>query len=116
MKVSIAKPEEIAAISKLSVSQGNIPFETSGVISTLRDDENILGFAAVQPAFHAAGSWIHPAHRHNGYTYELRQCLEDELKYRGINVYFSIPNTPFERELFQKYGFSEERVVQVRRL
>lgn len=117
MKCVVAKPEDILRLSDLSVKVGNVPF-TPGhcAASLLVNGDEILGFAAAATALHAAGSWVHPTHRRNGWTHLLRAELEDELRRLGIPFYFSVPNTEFERELFKKYGPVDERLVQVRSL
>lgn len=121
MEIRIATPEETAKISALSVRVGNIPFFPNQSIIALLEDEKdgekeIVGFAAVQTAQHAAGSWVKEEHRRKRHTYELRQALDSELRQRGIPVYFALPQNDFERHLFAKYGHVTEHLVQVRHL
>jgi N-acetylglutamate synthase-like GNAT family acetyltransferase len=119
--VRIATPEETTAISALSVKIGNIPLLAGqsiiAVLEHLVDDEKqVVGFAAVQTAQHAAGSWVHEAFRKHGMSYELRQCLDNELRRRGIPVYFALPQSDFEKHLFAKYGPVTDHISQVRHL
>lgn len=117
LECRLASEKEIKALSDLSVKLGNIPFFPGQcTASILLDGEEIIGFAATQNAQHAAGSWVHEDHRKQGHTYELRNYLDNELRHRGIQVYFSIPNHDFEKELFAKYGHVTEQIVQVRHL
>lgn len=117
MQVIAATPGDVHRLSALSVSLGNVPlFHGQCAASLLVDAGEIVGFAATQTAHHAAGSWVKEEFRRKGYTYELRRCLEDELHKAGVPVYFSIPNTWFEKRLFAKYGPVTERVVQVKTL
>jgi hypothetical protein len=121
MKIEIAKGEAIKEVSDFGVSIGNnILIPGVAVAAVLRDDDGkIIGFAAAQAACHAAGSYISPEFRKKGYTYDLRMALENELKSDGIPVYFAIPNTEFERELFKKYGSKKpikEQIVQIKEL
>jgi N-acetylglutamate synthase-like GNAT family acetyltransferase len=121
MEVRIATPEETAEISKLSVKVGNIPFfPGQSLIALLEhgdgDEKEIVGFAAVQNAQHAAGSWVKEEFRKQGRSYELRHALDNELRRRGIPVYFALPQSDFERHLFAKYGPVTEHNVQVRHL
>jgi GNAT superfamily N-acetyltransferase len=118
MEVRIATPAEIAKVSQLSVRHGNIPiFADQSIVALLEDEEKqIVGFAAVQHAMHAAGSWVADKHRRQGKSYELRRALDAELRRRGYSVYFAIPNHEFEKHLFAKYGAVTEQTVQVRHL
>ncbi len=117
MECRLATQSEIEKLSKLSVSIGNVPFFAGQCrAAILLDEEKIIGFAAAQAAWHAAGSWVHEHHRKQGRTYELRNCLENELRRVGIGVYFAIPGNDFEKQLFAKYGQVTETVVQVRHL
>lgn len=113
----LATQAEIEKLSKLSVSLGNIPFfKDQCIASVLAEGDDILGFAAVQSAWHAAGSWMHEDHRKQGNTYKLRNALDNELRRRGIGVYFAIPGNDFEKILFAKYGHTTEETIQVRHL
>ena len=117
MECRIATPTEIEKLSKQSVLLGNIPFfKDQCIASILLDEENIIGFAAVQSAWHAAGSWVHEDHRKQRHTYEMRNVLDNELRKRGIRVYFALPETEFQEQLFAKYGHTTEHFVQVRHL
>jgi len=117
MEVRIARPEETEAFSQISVELGNIPFmKDQSLIAVLEDRKEVLGFAAVQNAVHAAGSWINPEARGRGHSYELRRALDDELRRRGFQVYFALPRNDFERDLFHKYGPVTECLAQVRHL
>lgn len=117
MTYQIAKLEEIADLSRFSVSLGNVPFLPGQcLVSTLRLGREVVGFAAVQNACHAAGSWVSPEHRRNGHTYQLRKCLENEMRSKGIPLYFAVPGNDFEKELFAKYGPVSEHIVQMKRL
>jgi hypothetical protein len=117
MEVKIATPAEIAEVSKLSVKHGNIPFlPGQSVVAVLEHDQKVIGFAAVQAAIHAAGSWIDEEHRRQGHTYPLRQALDNELRRLGYTVYFSLPGNDFERQLFAKYGQVTEHKAQIRHL
>jgi hypothetical protein len=117
MEVRIATEEEIQNLSWMSVSLGNVRFlPGQAVVALLEHDKKIVGFAAVQAAVHAAGSWVKEEFRRKGHTYELRQCLDNELRSRGIPVYFAFPNTDFEKHLFAKYGTVTEHLAQVRHL
>jgi hypothetical protein len=55
-------------------------------------------------------------YRRLGFSYELRSALDNELRRRGIQVYFALPANDFERQLFAKYGHVIEQAVQVRHL
>jgi hypothetical protein len=117
MNYSILQPEEVVELDALSRSLGNVPFFPSQCsASLLRDNGGIVGFAAVQGAVHAAGSWIKEKYRGNGYTYRLRQMLEDSLREQGVRVYFAIPNNDAEKTLFAKYGPVTEKIVQVKEI
>lgn len=117
LECRLASEKEIKALSDLSVKLGNIPFFPGQcVASVLVDEEEVIGFAAIQNAYHAAGSWVHEDHRLQGRTYELRACLENELRRKGIGVYFAIPGNKFEKQLFAKYGTVTEHIVQTRHL
>lgn len=117
MEVRLAVQSEIEKLSKLSVSLGNVPFfKGQCAASLLIEGEEIVGFAATQTAHHAAGSWVKEEHRRQGKSYELRTCLENELRRSGIKVYFAIPGNPFEQALFAKYGHTTEQMVQLRHL
>lgn len=117
MEVRLFQPSEIEKLSKLSVSLGNVPFFSGQVkAAILLDEKEIVGFAAVQSAWHAAGSWVKEEHRKQGHTYDLRNCLDNELRRNGIKVYFALPGNDFEKQLFAKYGHVTEQTVQVRHL
>ena len=119
MDVRIATPEETEQLSKLSVSLGNIPFVRDQSIIALLEKENgkeIVGFAAVQTAMHAAGSWVKEECRNKGFSHQLRNALDNELRRRGIAVYFALPGNDFEKQLFAKYGPVTEHLAQVRHL
>lgn len=117
MEVRIAKPEEIEKLSQLSVRLGNVPFlPNQAIVAVLEDDKEIVGFAAVQNAVHAAGSWVKEEHRRKGHTYEMRHALDNELRTRGFGVYFALPASDFEKHLFSKYGQVTESLVQIRHL
>lgn len=117
MECRAIRPEETAALSALSQALGNVPFfKEQCEASVLLDAGGIVGFAAAQVAWHAAGSWIAEPLRRRGHTYELRKCLEDSLRSRGVRVYFSLPRDEFEQSLFAKYGPVSESLVQVKGL
>jgi len=117
MEVRIATPEEIAKISAYSASKGNSPFyPTESIVAFLEHEKEILGFAGVQKALHAAGSFVDEKHRKQGHSYELRRALDNELRRRGFQVYFAFPNTDFEKHLFAKYGIVTEHLAQIRHL
>ena len=117
MEVRTATISEIKELSELSVRLGNIPFFPGQCKAALLfDDKEIVGFAAAQSAWHAAGSWVHEHYRGKGHTYELRRKLEDELRHAGVSVYFSIPGNHFEQVLFEKYGLCTKNLVQIKRL
>lgn len=141
MQIRIATPEEIRTIGRLSVRLGNVPFLPGQAIVAVmtRDrvtlnatdskrfgdgqtepdfdqDEQILGFAAVQNALHAAGSWVKEEFRRKGHSYELRNCLDNELRRRGFSVYFALPGSDFEKHLFTKYGQVTDHPAQIRHL
>src|SRR5260370_11458674 len=111
MEVRAANFRDMKKLSDLYVSLGNVPFILGQcAASLLVDDDEIVGFAAAQSAWHAAGSWMKEEHRRQGKTYELRNCLDNELRRLGIKVYFAIPNNDFERQLFAKYGQVTEHI------
>jgi hypothetical protein len=117
MQVRIALPAEIDELSKRSVSLGNIPLVIGQCIAAvLEHEDKIVGFAGVQHALHAAGSWIDEKWRGKKLSYEMRQALDNELRLRGYGVYFAIPGSDFEKHLFAKYGPVTEHLVQVRHL
>lgn len=121
MKVRIAKPEEIEKLSALSVLRGNVPFDSGqSIISVLehekKGEKEIIGFAAVQTALHAAGSWVDEKYRLQKHSYELRRVLDRELQRRGFSVYFAFPGNEFEKHLFAKYGTVVEHLAQIRHL
>ena len=121
MEVRIASPEETKKLSRLSVLHGNVPFlPGQSIISVLEDGEGdekqIIGFAAVQTALHAAGSWVEEKHRRQNHSYELRHALDQELVRRGFAVYFAFPGNDFEKHLFAKYGTVTEQLAQIRHL
>src|SRR5258708_791546 len=117
MEYSTLQTDQLAELDALSRSLGNVPFLPGQCsASLLRDGREIIGFAAVQAAVHAAGSWIKPSHRGKGHTYKLRELLEQKLRDEGIKVYFAIPANDFEKTLFAKYGPVVEKTVQVREL
>jgi hypothetical protein len=115
MKYSILREDEVVELDALSRSLGNVPFLPNQCsASILRDKGEIIGFAAVQAAVHAAGSWIKEDYRGKKYTYTLRKMLEDNLRSQGIKVYFAIPGNDIEKMLFAKYGPVTEKLVQVK--
>lgn len=118
MECRLASQIEIEKLSKLSVSLGNIPlFPGQCKASLLLDDDGeIAGFAAVQAAWHAAGSWVREDHRLQRQTYEMRNLLDNELRRCGVGVYFALPSNDFEKQLFTKYGTVTEHLAQVRHL
>lgn len=117
MEVIAATEHDLDRLSELSVSLGNVPFILGQCkASLLMDAGQIVGFAAVQSAQHAAGSWVKEEYRRGGHTYGLRRCLENEMRRAGIGVYFSIPGSESERQLFAKYGAVDERLIQVKKL
>lgn len=122
MEVRIATPEETAKLSALSVKLGNVPFLQDQAIVALierdgpKEEKEILGFAAVQLALHAAGSWVKESHRRHGLSYQLRAALDNELRARGFQVYFALPSSDFEKHLFSKYGQVTEHLAQIRHL
>lgn len=121
MEVRIATAEETRAVSALSVKVGNIPlFPQQSIIAVLEhgdgDEKEIVGFAALQTAQHAAGSWVKEEFRKQKHSYELRHALDNELRRRAIPVYFALPQSDFEKHLFEKYGPVTEHIVQVRHL
>lgn len=122
MQVRIAKPEELEKLSALSVRLGNVPFLKDQAIVSVLEHENekqeleLVGFAAVQTALHAAGSWVDEKYRQQKHSYEMRQCLDNELRRRGFAVYFALPGNDFEKHLFQKYGAVTEHFAQIRHL
>lgn len=117
MEVRIATPEEMQALSQLSVRLGNVPFiKDQAIVAVLEHNKETVGFAAVQNAQLAAGSWVKEEHRKQKHSYELRQCLDQELRRRGFSVYLALPRTDFEKFLFAKYGPVTEQTVQIRHL
>jgi len=117
MEVRIATPQETEKLSRLSASLGNVPFLAGqSIIALMEHDGEVAGFAAVQSAQHAAGSWVKEKFRKQGYTYQLRHCLDNELRRRGFAVYFALPRNDFEKHLFAKYGMVTEHNAQVRHL
>jgi len=115
--IRLATNDEIAKVSKLSVSLGNVPFDKdSSIVATLVHDDDIIGFAAARLCWTAAGSWVNENYRRQGHSYGLRKCLDDELRRRNVQLYIAIPNNDFERTLFSKYGLVTEHVAQVRHL
>lgn len=118
MKLEILEGPKMEELDKLSSSLGNtrmIP--GNSIASVMRDGAGtIRGFCSVQLALHASGSWICPTERKKGYTYQLRNCLEDSLREKGIAVYFAFPSNDFEHMLFRKYGPVREQMAQVREL
>jgi hypothetical protein len=118
MKLEILEGQPIVELDELSRSLGNTPLLPGlALASVMRDkDESIIGFASVQSALHASGSWIHPEHRKMGYTYQLRYMLESEMRIKGVRMYFSFPQNDFERKLFAKYGPVKEEMAQVKEL
>ena len=117
MECRLATKEEIEKLGKLSVKVGNIPFfKDQCVASVLLDGDETVGFAAVQTAWHAAGSWVKETERKQGHTYGLRMVLDNELRKKGVKVYFALPGNDFEKMLFEKYGHVTISAVQVRHL
>ncbi len=118
MRIVPATQADMKELSDLSVAVRNIPFHSDQCVAAmLLDDNDVLcGFAAAHSAVHAAGSWVRPDLRRHGHSYELRKCLESEMRTLKIPVYFAIPGTDFERRLFAKYGPVTEKVVQIRKL
>jgi hypothetical protein len=117
MKLEILEGDSLAELNLLSQSLGNTQLVYgNSLASVLRDEENIIGFAAVQLALHASGSWIHPDYRGKRHTYELRSLLESEMRIRSIPVYYAFPGNDFERMLFKKYGHVREQLAQVKEL
>jgi hypothetical protein len=121
MEVRIATPDEIEKLSKLSVSLGNVPFVRDQAIVAVLEYEiqgkkEIVGFAAVQNAVHAAGSWVKEEFRRQKHTYQMRAALDNELRRRGFSVYFALPADEFEQHLFSKYGQVTEHLAQIRHL
>lgn len=117
MEIRIATPAETEKISKLSVSLGNIRFlPEQSTISLMENEGKIIGFAAVQNALHAAGSWVDEKHRRKGHSYQLRQALDNELRRKGFAVYFALPQNDFEKFLFAKYGQVIDHSAQIRHL
>lgn len=119
MECRIARPDEIAAISKQSLSLGNVAFDPDKSIvavlihSTTNECE---GFAAVNSAYIAAGSWIDEVYRGRKLSYEMRACLDNELRRRGVTTYIAVPNKTSEYVLFAKYGSVTDHMAQVRHL
>lgn len=117
-EIRIATPEEIEQLSKLSVRIGNIPlFKGKAHAAIMWDEKEIVGFAAVQQAWHASGSWVKDDLRRHGFSYQMRNVLDNHLRRAlGAPVYFSIPGSDFEKTLFAKYGHVIEQMAQVRSL
>jgi hypothetical protein len=117
LEVRLASAEDTERLSGLSVQLGNIPLLKEHSIAALLEHRGeIIGFAATQSAQHAAGSWVKDQFRRQGYTYALRECLDNELRSRGCPVYFAFPDSDFERNLFAKYGRVTEHLAQIRYL
>lgn len=117
MKMELVEDVGMDELDELSRSLGNTPLvKGNALASVMRNDEEIIGFAAVQLALHTSGSWVHPNHRHRGYTYKLRSLLESGMKDKGVSLYFSLPKNDFERILFAKYGSVVEQVAQVKEI
>lgn len=121
MEVRIATKEETQKLSQLSVKLGNVPFLPDQSIVALLErgegkEKEIIGFAAVQNALHAAGSWVKDDLRRQKLSYKLRECLDNELRRRGFSVYFALPSSDFEKFLFSKYGQVTEHLAQIRHL
>ena len=117
MEVRVATPEELMKLSQLSVSLGNVRFlPGQATVALLEHNEEIIGFAAVQNAQHAAGSWVAEKFRRLGCSYQLRHALDQELRRRGFSVYFALPANDFEKHLFAKYGAVTEQLAQIRHL
>jgi hypothetical protein len=115
--VRLATEQEMQKLSDYSKAVGGIGFlPGQAIASLLLDDEEVIGYAAVHNACHAAGSYVKEEHRRQGHTYEMRKILDAELKRRGIPVYFALPNNDFERWLFAKYGHVTEHLAQVRQI
>lgn len=117
MKMEIVS-KGMLEISEFSKGVGNVPLiEGASVAAVMRDnDGKIVAFAAAQMAIHAAGSYVAPKYRGKGLTYELRKMLESELRREGVPVYFALPASEFEKDLFAKYGAVTEQTVQVKEL
>jgi hypothetical protein len=124
VEVRIATAEEIPLLSKLSVALGNVPFfPDQATVALLEHGEGedggakeIVGFAAVQNAQHAAGSWVKEEFRRQKYSYDLRHALDNELRRRGFSIYFALPRNDFQKQLFRKYGTVTEHMAQIRHL
>jgi hypothetical protein len=117
LKIRIASPAETKAVSAFPCVSGTCrSFRGQSIVSFLEHDDEIVGFAAVQSAQHAAGSWVKEEFRKQKHSYELRHALDNELRRRAIPVYFALPQSDFEKHLFQKYGPVTEHIVQVRHL
>lgn len=117
MIVRMATRDEMKEISDYSVRCGNIPLvQDQALSSVLMEGKEVVGFAAVQAALHAAGSYVDPRFRGKGLTYGLRAELEKELKRLGFPVYFALPGNDFEKMLFAKYGPVSERLAQIKEL
>ena len=115
--IEIANGDVIAELSEFSQSVGNVPLrEGMSMAAVLREQGKIIGFAAVQAACHAAGSYVALSRRHEGLTYQLRTALENELRAQGVPMYFAIPSNDFEKMLFAKYGPVTETLAQVKEL
>lgn len=121
MDIRIATREETEKLSRLSVKLGNVPFLVDQSIIAIAehgegDKKEIVGFAAVQNAQHAAGSWVKEEFRRQKHSYQLRAALDNELRTRGFGVYFALPGNDFEKHLFAKYGQVTEHLAQIRHL
>lgn len=117
MDFELLESEAVLEVDPISIEVGNIPFlPNQSMVSVMRDRGRIVGFAGVQAASHAAGSWVAPEYRLRGYSYELRKVLENGMRKFGIKIYFSLPQNDFEKALFAKYGPVQEKLVQVREL
>lgn len=115
-EIRIAALNDIAKLSRLSVDLGNVPFLPNQSIVSFFEDATGIADAAVQVAWHAAGSWIREDLRRQGLTYQLRRVLDNEIRLRGIPVYFAVPGNEFEKELFNKYGTAIELTAQMRKI
>lgn len=117
MRYEVIPEDQIEELSRLSVSLGNVPFfPGQSTASIMREGSEIVGFAAVQNAVHASGSWIREDFRQQGHSYGLRKALEIDLRAKGFGVYFAVPQNEFEKQLFAKYGLVTEATVQIRKL
>ena len=113
----IATPEETAKLNALATSVGGNPFVPNhSIVAVLEQQKKIVGFCGAQEAMHAAGSWLRSDLRGRRLSYSMREALDQELRRRGYPVYFALPNSEFERELFKKYGPVTERLIEIREL